>query len=73
MARSGEDVDAEDRDTEPEEAQEATGSDRGPVLRAGALRHLRTRPWGRIRSGAGHRVTPGRRVACGHAPHLVDT
>lgn len=53
MVRAGEDEDAENRDTEPAVAQEATGSDRGRVLRAGALRLLRSRPWGRGGGGAG--------------------
>lgn len=53
MARSGEDEDAEDRDTEPAAAQEATHSDRGRVLRAGALRLLRIRPWGGAGVGRG--------------------
>lgn len=53
MARSGEDEDTEARDEEPAAAQGATGSGRGPVLRAGGLRILRIHPRGRGRGGAG--------------------
>lgn len=75
MARAGEDEDedAEERGAEPAQARAATGSGRGPALRAGALRLLGTRPWGRGGGGAGRRITPGRRVASGPAPRPLAT